>query len=58
VLAKEYIEKIMISCQRALDELEQGEKRKAVGSLDFVKDRTIAAIAILINEIKDEEGKF
>jgi hypothetical protein len=58
MLAKTYIEKALASCQRALEELEQGNKRKAVGSLDFTKDRTIAAINILINEIKDEEGKF
>jgi hypothetical protein len=58
MLASEYIEKAISSCQRALEELEQGNKRKAVGSLDFTKDRAIAAINILINEIKDEEGKF
>jgi hypothetical protein len=58
VLAKEMIHKIMNSCQRDLDELEQGDKRKAVGSLDYAKDRTVAAISILINEIIDKEGKF
>jgi hypothetical protein len=58
MLAKDYIEKAITSCQRALEELERGNKRKAVGSMDFVKDRAIAAINILISEIEDEEGKF
>jgi hypothetical protein len=58
MLAKEYIEKAITSCQRALEELEQGNKRKAVGSMDFVKDRAIAAINILIATIEEEEGEF
>lgn len=58
MLAEEYIDKAITSCQRALDELNQGNKRKAVGSMDFVKDRAIAAINILISEIENEEGKF
>jgi hypothetical protein len=29
-----------------------------VGSMDFCKDRAIAAISILISEIQEEEGKF
>jgi hypothetical protein len=58
MLAEEYIKKAITSCQRALEELEQGNKRKAVGSMDFVKDRAIAAINILISEIEQEEGKF
>jgi hypothetical protein len=58
MLTREYIEKAIASCQRALVELDNGDKRKAVGSLDFTKDRTIAAISMLINEIIDEEGKF
>jgi hypothetical protein len=58
MLAQEYIEKAITSCQRALEELQQGQKRKAVGSMDFCKDRAIAAISILISEIQDEEGQF
>lgn len=58
MLTEEYIQKAIISCQRALVELKQGNKRLAVGSLDFVKDRSIAAINLLIAEIQEEEGKF
>jgi hypothetical protein len=56
--AKEYIQKALISCQRALEELEQGDKRKSLGSLDFAQDRITAAKWTLINEIKDEEGEL
>lgn len=58
MLAQEYIEKALASCQRALDDLEKGNKRQAVGDIDFIRERIEAAKWILINEIKDEEGKF
>lgn len=52
MLAREYILKALQSCQRALDELDQGEKRKSLGSLDYAYDRITAAKWILIEEIK------
>lgn len=58
MLASEYIQKAIMSLQRASEELAKGEKRKCVGSLNFAKDRTVAAISILISEIIDQEGKF
>lgn len=58
MLAETKIEKAITSCQRALDNLHNGNKRLSVGDLDHGKENLIAAIHILINEIKDEEGKF
>jgi hypothetical protein len=55
-MIKERILKATTSCQRALDNLENGNKRKTLGDLDYAHDRIIAAKMILINEIKDEEG--
>lgn len=58
VTAKEYIEKAIISCQRSLEELDEGEKRLSLGSLDYAFDRITAAKWVLIDEIKSEEGEF
>jgi hypothetical protein len=57
-MAQTKIEKAISSCSRALENLQNGNKRLTVGDLDYSKDFIIAAIHILINEIKDEEGKF
>jgi hypothetical protein len=57
-LAREYIERIMKTCQRALDEIDHGDKRRTVGVIDEIEHNAEAAKWILINEIKDEEGEF
>lgn len=46
------ITKAMSSLERALENVKNGEKRLAIGDLDFVKENTQEAIWILINEIK------
>jgi hypothetical protein len=56
MLAKKKIHKAMESLQRALDNLEKGEKRIAVGDLNFVKENAQEAIWILIAEIEEENG--
>lgn len=57
-LAEQKIKNAMNSCQRALDNLQQGNKRLTVGDLDYAKEYILASIHILIAEITDEEGKF
>jgi hypothetical protein len=57
-MAQTKIEKAITSCQRALENLQQGNKRLSVGDLDYSKDFIVAAIHILIAEIKEEDGKF
>jgi hypothetical protein len=57
-MAHHKIEKAIASCTRALENLQQGNKRLSVGDLDYSKDFIVAAIHILIAEIKDEDGKF
>jgi DNA replication protein DnaC len=57
-MAHHKIEKAIASCTRALENLQQGNKRLSVGDLDYGKDFIVAAIHILIAEIKDEDGKF
>lgn len=58
MLVEERIRKAITSCQRALSNLEKGNKRLAVGDLDHAKEFVIAAIHLTIIEIEDEEGKF
>lgn len=55
MLAKDYIEKIRNSCQRALDNLDQNELRKALGDLDFV-EHNVEAAKILIREELGVDG--
>jgi hypothetical protein len=57
-MAQTKIEKAIMSCTRALENLQQGNKRLSVGDLDYSKDFIVAAIHILIAEIKEDEGKF
>jgi hypothetical protein len=57
-MAHTKIEKAITSCQRALENLQQGNKRLSVGDLDYCKDFIVAAIHMLIAEIIEEEGKF
>ena len=51
MLAREYIEKIINSCQRALIDLDQGELQKALGDLDFVEFNCEAAKMIIRDEL-------
>lgn len=54
MLAKSYLEKIILTCQQALNELDQCNKRRTVGLIDEIEFNAEAAKWILINEIKDE----
>jgi hypothetical protein len=58
MLARKHLERIIRDCQQALKELDQGNKRRCVGLIDEIEDDAEAAKWILINMIKDEEGKF
>ncbi|MEW5569696.1 hypothetical protein [Rossellomorea marisflavi] len=58
MLAKEKLLKAINSCQLALVNLEQGNKRLAIGDLDFAEDYIKAAQAVTINEVVEEEGKL
>lgn len=57
-LAQVKIEKSISSCQRALEKLQQSNKRLAIGDLDHAKMSILAAIHLLIAEIEYEEGEF
>jgi hypothetical protein len=57
-LAKDYLEQIILHSQQAIKLLESGERRRAVGLIDEIKDKHEAAKWILINEIIEKEGKF
>lgn len=58
MLAKTKIEKAITSCQRALRNLDDSNKRLSVGDLDHAKENVIAAIHLIIAEIVDDEGEF
>lgn len=58
VTPEQQLKKVIRSCENALENLHKGNKRLAVGDMDFCKDYLQAAIAITINQIKDEEGSF
>jgi hypothetical protein len=55
-LAVKKIHKAMDSLNKALASIEKGDKRIAVGDLDFVKENAQEAIYILLAEIEDEEN--
>jgi hypothetical protein len=57
-LVEKRINKAITSCQRALDNLQQGNKRLSVGDLDHAKEYILASIHLLIAEVKEEEGSF
>lgn len=57
MLAEQKIKKAIESCQRALENLHNGNKRIALGDLDYVTDKITAAKWILINEIDDENKR-
>ncbi|WP_137743356.1 hypothetical protein [Robertmurraya siralis] len=58
MLAREYIEKALYSCQRALKDLKNDDIRKTLGDLDFVEDRVKAAKILLRLELKEREGSM
>lgn len=58
LLAKEHLHRIIEHSQQALKELEQGNKRRAVGLLDEVEFHAEGVKWMLIDQIKDEEGDF
>ncbi|MNG24705.1 hypothetical protein D3C84_1094630 [compost metagenome] len=50
------IRKVIESCEKALELIEQGEKRLAVGMMDHGKDAIEASIYLMLAEIElDEE---
>jgi hypothetical protein len=55
-LAEQKIKSAIESCQRALDNLQNGNKRIALGDLDFAHDKITAAKWTLIHKIEEEEG--
>ncbi|MBL4951043.1 hypothetical protein JK635_02160 [Neobacillus sp. YIM B02564] len=57
-LAEQKIINAIDSCQRALDHLYEGNKRLALGDLDFLQDKIIAAKWTLIHQIQEEEGEI
>jgi hypothetical protein len=57
-LVEKRINKAINSCQRALNNLQQGNKRLSVGDLDHAKEYILASIHLLIAEVKEDEGKF
>jgi hypothetical protein len=57
-LAEQKIKSAIESCQRALENLHNGNKRIALGDLDYVHDKITAAKWTLIHEIQIEEGKL
>jgi hypothetical protein len=58
MLAREKLLKAINSCQLALHKLDQGEKRLAIGDLDYAEEYIKAAQLIMINEVIEEEGKL
>ena len=55
-MVEEKIRKSITSCQRALLEYQNGNKKMALGSLDYVQDRITAAKWLLISKIEEEEN--
>lgn len=49
-MVEEKIRKSIASCQRALLEYQNGNKKMALGSLDYVQDRITAAKWLLISQ--------
>ncbi|MGD7046999.1 hypothetical protein [Rossellomorea marisflavi] len=58
MLAEEKLKKAIKSCQYALENLEQGNKRLAVGDMDYAEDFIKTAQVLIINEIIEVEGKL
>jgi hypothetical protein len=57
-LAREKIMNAKLHLDQAFNELILNNKRMSIGKLDEVNHSVEAAIHILINMVKDEEGKF
>lgn len=53
--AERYIHKVINSCRLALEKLEQGDKKLALGDLDFGHEFIIASKYLLLAEIEEEE---
>lgn len=49
------IDKAIYSLERAKSEYENGDKRLALGSLDWCQDRLTASKCLLIAEIEEEK---
>lgn len=55
-LAEEKIEKAVDNLVRALHNLQEGDKRLAIGDLDFAKENAQKAIYILLAELEEEKN--
>jgi hypothetical protein len=53
-LAEKKIRKAMDSLNKALSSIKKGDKRIAVGDLDYVKENAQEAVYILLAEIEEE----
>ena len=53
----ERLEKAKQSLERAISEYERGDKRLALGSIDYIEERAKAARYLLIAELQDEKVK-
>lgn len=54
---QEQLAKLLYSLDKFHSSLEQGNKRLAVGDMDFVRDRANSIIYLLLAEIEEENEK-
>lgn len=54
-LVNEQIDKLLSSLERFQGNLENGNKRAAIGDMDFVRDRAISIVYLLLAEIEEED---
>lgn len=52
------LDKLLYSIERFKEDYENGNKRAAVGDLDYVRDRCTSLIYLILAEIEEEEGKL
>jgi len=50
----EQFEKLLNSLERFQNNLENGNKRVAIGDMDFIQDRATSIIYLLLAEIEEE----
>lgn len=54
---EEQFEKLLYSLEKFQSNLEIGQKRVAIGDMDFVRDRAISIIYLLLAEIEEDDSK-
>lgn len=55
MLVEMYIEKVINSCKRALENIEDGNLRSAIGDIHYIIDRANAAKYIAEIELQEQE---